>query len=478
MSKYRYDVIVIGAGSGGLSVGLFMGKVGFKVLMIARSDKDIGGECLNDGCVPSKALIHVSRILHSAKLAGEFGLQINGDADIKKAIDYLYAKQQVIRDHENAKWLQEQGVDVALGDAKFSGKNEISVNGEKFTAKKIVLATGSKPRKLKIPGVELVEYFDNENIFHINRLPKRLLVVGGGPIGIEIAQALSRLGTQITVVEHGSRILVHDDETMADILLKQLQKEKILFHFNVSIEKFTSANAAIIKEDNGNTFIETFDAVFVGIGRELILDPLQLNNAGITVRDNKIVKDHQLRTTNKDIFVCGDVAGDLLFSHAAEFHARIILNNLFSPLKKKLSNDHMSWVTFTDPELATFGLNEKQLKDRGIEYIKLEESFEDDDRAIVDNYRYGKMILFISKKRWFTKQKILGGTMIAPHAGELIQELILANSTNLSIEAIFNKIYPYPVASRINQKIIIQYKQQSLTGSIKKILQMAFKIFS
>src|SRR5664279_128514 len=161
MPKYKYDIIVIGAGSGGLSVGLFMGKAGFKVLMIAKSDRDIGGECLNDGCVPSKALIHVSRIVHSATLAGEFGLQMNGNIDIQKAMDYVYAKQQVIREHENAKWLREQGVDVALGEARFSGKNEISVNGEKFTAKKIVLATGSKPRKLKIPGVELVTYFDN-----------------------------------------------------------------------------------------------------------------------------------------------------------------------------------------------------------------------------------------------------------------------------------------------------------------------------
>ena len=478
MPKYKYDIIVIGAGSGGLSVGLFMGKAGFKVLMVAKSDKDIGGECLNDGCVPSKALIYVSRIIHSATLAREFGLQINGEADIKKAIGYVYAKQQVIREHENAKWLREQGVDVVLGEARFSGTNEISVNGEKFTAKKIVLATGSKPRKLKIPEVELVTYFDNENIFHIGHLPKRLLVVGGGPIGIELSQALSRLGTQVTVVENGSRILAHDDETMADILLKQLQQENIKFHFNVSIEKFTSANQAIIKQKDGNTFIENFDAVFVGIGRELILEPLRLNKAGIEVRDNKIVRDHQLRTTNKDIFVCGDVAGDLLFSHAAEFHARIILNNLFSPLKKKLSNDHMSWVTFTDPELATFGSTEKKLKESNVQYIKLEESFEDDDRAVVDNYGYGKMILFISKKRWFKKQKILGGTMIAPHAGELIQELILANSGNLSIEAIFNKIYPYPVASRINQKIITKYKEQSLTGFIKKLLQAAFKIFS
>ncbi|MGH2565203.1 MAG: hypothetical protein ACRDE5_11860, partial [Ginsengibacter sp.] len=174
----------------------------------------------------------------------------------------------------------------------------------------------------------------------------------------------------------------------------------------------------------------------------------------------------------------GDIAGDLMFSHAAEYHARIILNNLFSPFKKKLSNDHMSWVTFTDPELATFGLNEKELIQRNIGYKKLEEDFEDDDRAVTDNYRYGKMILFITEKYWFKKQVILGGTMIAPNAGELIQELILANNSHLPIEAVFNKIYPYPVASRVNQKIILEYKQHSLSGFIKKLLQLAFKIFS
>ncbi len=476
--KNKYDIIIIGAGSGGLSVGLFLGTAGFNVLMIAKSDKDIGGECLNDGCVPSKALIHVSRIVQQARRAAEFGLQVSGNADIQKAMGYVHSRQEIIREHENAKWLREQGVDVVLGEAAFFGRNEVIVNNEKFTAKKIVLATGSKPRKLSTPGAELVNYFDNENIFHIQQLPRRLLVIGGGPIGIEIAQALHRLGTKVTVVEEGSGILAHDDDSLSNILLEQLQKEGIEFYFNISIEKFSSASEAVIRLKNGDTIITKFDAVFAGIGRELILEPLQLSSAGVKVKDHKIVVDDQLRTTNKDIFVCGDVAGDLQFSHAAEFHARIILNNLFSPFKKKLNNDHLSWVTFTDPELATFGLSEKQLDTRKTPYIKLEESFKDDDRAVVDDSRYGKMILFISKKKWVSKQKILGGTMLAPNAGELIQELILANSSQLSINEIFNKIYPYPVASRINQKIILQYKQQGLTSLVKKLLQIAFKLFN
>jgi len=472
------DIIVIGAGSGGLSVGLFLAKVGMNVTMIVKSDKDVGGECLNDGCVPSKALIHVARQMRAARQAQSFGIKLSGEVDIQKAIGYVHAQQEIIRKHENAEWLTEQGINVVLGEASFAGKKEVAVNGEIFSAKKIILATGSKPRKLKIEGVEKVNYLDNENIFHINQLPKKLLVVGGGPIGIEIAQAMQRLGSEVTVVEEGNGILTHDHKTLTSILLKRLQEEGIIFHFEVSLQKFSSPTEAVLKKKNGEEFSLSFDAVFVGIGRVLLLEPLQLAKAGIEVKDHKIIVDDQLRTTNKDVMVCGDVAGDLQFSHAAEFHGRIILNNLFSPLNKKLNNDHMSWVTFTDPEIATFGLNEKQLKDRSIEYEKLEQDFSGDDRAVTDNYRYARTILYISKGGFFKKEKILGGTMIAPGAGELIQELILANTLGLSISSIFNKIYPYPVATRINQQLIVRHKQKTLTSGLIKLLHVAFKLFS
>ncbi len=478
MEEKIYDIIVIGCGSGGLSVGLFMGKAGFKVLMIEKTDEHIGGECLNDGCVPSKALIHVARIAHHAQVAGNFGVALTGKIDIQKAIQYVYDKQNVIRVHENAAWLRDQGVDVALGEAHFTSNNEIEVNGKRFRGKKIVIATGSKPVKLKAPGVEKVKYYDNENIFHINQLPERLLMVGSGPIGIEISQAMARLGSKVTVVSMGDKILEHDDETVTKILLQKLQQEGIEFYFNASIDSFTSANEAIIKLKDGSTKGVQLDAVFVGIGRILDLEPLQLHNAGIHVKDHKIEVDDYLRTTNKNVYVCGDIAGSLLFSHEAEFQARILLNNFFSPLNKKLNNDHISWVTFTDPEVATFGLNEPQLKERGVRYKRLEEDFKEDDRAVVDNYQYGKLVLFISQGGLLHKEKILGGTMVAPNAGELIQELVLANTYSLSINDIFNKIYSYPVATRINQKAIVQYKQQSLTEGLKKLLRFAYKIFS
>ena len=478
MKNKSYDIIIIGAGSGGLTVGLFMAKAGFNVLMVSKSDEGIGGDCLNDGCVPSKALIHVAQIVHNARVASNFGLEVTGNVAIKKATDYIYQRQEIIRKHENAGWLEQQGVDVALGNARFSGKNEIEVNGKEYTGKKIVIATGSKPKKLKVPGVENVRYYDNESIFNIDQLPGKLLVVGGGPIGIEIAQAMSRLGSKVTVIQHGARILEHDDETMTDILLQQLQQEGIEFMFNADVDHFISSANASVKFKDGKSEEISFDAVFVGIGRELELESLQLSKAEVEIKNNNIVKNKYLQTTNKNIFVCGDVAGDLMFSHAAEFHARILLNNLFSPLNKKLNNDHMSWVTFTDPQLATFGLNEKQLNEKSISYQKLEQGFTDDDRAVVDNYQYAKMILYISKGGWFKKEKILGGSMVAPQAGELIQDLLLANTNKLSLNSIFNKVYPYPVASRINQQIIANHKEKSLTNTVKKLLQTAFKLFS
>lgn len=478
MNNSYSDVIIIGAGSGGLSVGLFLAKVGINVTMIAKSDREIGGECLNDGCVPSKALIHVAGLVHAARQAEIFGLRVNGEVDIQKVIAYVHDRQKIIRNHENASWLKEQGITVVLGEASFAGKHAVEVNGNTYSAKKIVLATGSKPRKLKIEGSGLVHYLDNENIFQIQQLPKKLLVIGGGPIGIEIAQAMNRLGSEVTVIEEGSGILSHDDKTLTSILLKRLQTEGIIFHFEESLKKFNSPNEAILEKKNGEVLQLSFDAVFVGIGRVLKLELLKLEKAGIEVKDHKIIVDDRLRTTNKDVMVCGDVAGDLQFSHAAEHHGRIILNNLFSPLNKKLNNDHMSWVTFTDPQLATFGLNEEELKKRGIQHIKLEQDFSEDDRAVTDNYQYAHMILYISKDNFFKKERILGGSMIAPNAGEFIQELILANTSGLSTNSIFNKIYPYPVASRINQQLIVKHKEKSLTSGLKKILQFAFKLFS
>lgn len=474
----KYDLIIIGAGSGGLSVAGFMVKLGLKVLMVSKTENEIGGDCLNDGCVPSKALIHVANIINNAREASKFGLELTQEIDLEKVVKYIYDSQEVIREHENKTYFEKQGFDIAIGEAKFTENNEVAVDGINYTAKKIILATGSRPRKLDVPGIELVKYYDNQSIFKVKDFPKKLLIIGGGPIGIEMAQAFQRLGSKVTVVQHGKQILPHDDKDLTTILTKRLQKAGMDFLFESEITHFESADNALVKNNNGTISTVAFDAIFVAIGRQLNIENLDLEKAGIAVKNNRIVVDDYLRTSNKNVLLCGDVAGNLQFSHAAEQHGRLIINNLISPIKKKLTNKNMSWVTFTDPELATFGWNEKQLQERNIKYEKLEQAFTNDDRAIVDDYQYGQLNLYISKGYWFQKEKILGGTMLAPKAAELIQELILANTAGLSINTITNKIYPYPAASRINQKAISQHKLKLLTKNTKRIIQFAFKIFN
>lgn len=442
----QYDIIVIGAGSGGLGISLFMAKVGLKTLLIDKTDADIGGDCLNYGCVPSKALIHVARVVQRGKEAGRFGLQIEGQPDLSKTVAYVKAKQDTIRKHENATFLRNEGMDVVLGEATFHDKRSVKVKGSIYQGKKIVLATGSRPAPLLVPGIEKTKHYNNETIFDVKDLPKRLLVIGAGPIGIEIGQAMLRLGSEVTIVDRNKNILVHDDPEITEVLFDQLAAEGMKFIRDAQVVKFKTATEATVKTKAGEIKDQSFDAVFVAVGRTIEFGALQLQKAGIFVKNDRIVVNKYLQTTNKHVFVCGDIAGSLKFSHAAEQHARLLLNNLFSPFKKSLDNSHMSWVTFTDPEVATLGLQETTLQKMKYSYERVVMDFSDDDRAVVDDYRYGKLILFLTKGGLIRKQKILGGSMVAPGAGEVIQELILANSAGLDINALFDKIYPYPVA--------------------------------
>src|SRR3990172_6559610 len=466
----KYDIIVIGAGSGGLNIAGFMNRAGFKVLLIDKSDRRIGGDCLNSGCVPSKALIHVARLLKNAKEASRFGLTVNGKTDIKKVLGYVKEKQEVIRVHENAEHFRKIGMDVAIGEARLTGHDLVTVGNETYRGKKIILATGSRPRKLNVPGIGNVRYETNETIFDLEKLPEHLLVIGGGPIGIELGQAFRHLGSKVTVVEMDSKFLPKESPEIADVLHRRMVSEGVDFIFNATVKEFPSSNQAIIVNKDKKEIRLDFDTVLVSIGRDYNINGLSLEKAGIELENNgkKLKVDEYLRTTNKRVYVSGDVAGSYQFTHAAEVHAGVIINNFFSPFKKKLNNDHMAWVTYTTPEIATFGLNEEELKKRGISYEKVVFDFNEDDRAIVDEAQYGKLLLFIAK------DKILGGSMVAENAGELSQELILANSSGLKLKHIFGKVYPYPTASRVNKRIISLYYANKLTPFAKRVLHLFY----
>jgi len=478
MKAKKFNIIVIGAGSAGLSVGLGMNTLGFNVLMIARSEKEIGGECLNTGCIPSKALIHIAKIAHHARMAAALGWTGKGVTDWRKVLDYVKNAQNIIRERENAEALRQAGIAVELGHARFVDKHSVQVNDKIFAGKKIVIATGSRPQALNVPGMEKIACFNNETLFEMDKLPESLLVVGGGPVGVEIAQAMCRLGSQVTLVHNGHTILEHDDPALTEILLRRLETEGITILLNSVLDSFPSAKEARVKSKDGEFHSILFESVFIATGRALNIDGLELENAGIRVSEGRIESNDYLQTSNKQVFLCGDVAGRLKFSHVAEYHARILINNFFSPFKKKYRVDHLSWVTFTDPEIAAFGLDETELKQRRIPYERLEQDFREDDRAVTDDYRYGKLVLLLKKGGLRGRKRILGGSMIAPYAGELIQELLLLQTLRSSLDPIFWKTYPYPVASRINQQPAVRFKERQLTSTIKVLLKWAFKLFT
>ncbi len=476
-----FDLIVIGAGSGGLNIASFINSIGLKVLLIDRSDEHIGGDCLNTGCIPSKALIHIARMYRNAQNITEYGVRLDGSLDLGKVMAHIKGVQDVIREHENAEYFRSKGIDFVSGEALFASADSVKVGTQVYKGTKIVIATGSRPRTLTIPGTDEVKksgrLYTNENIFTLTTLPKKLLVVGAGPIGIELGQAFAHLGSEVSVVSNDSGILPREDSKLSSVLFERLSKDGMQFHFNKNTLRFEKGSLLVLEDTT--THEEStlaFDAVLVSIGRVLNTESLALDKAGVVVDERgKILVDSYLRTTNKNILVCGDVAGQHQFTHAAELHAGVIIKNMLTPFfKKKLNADALSWVTYTTPELATYGLSEAELTKRNVPFRVLESSCEEDDRAITDDARYGYTKMFVHAK---TKQ-ILGGTMVAPNAGELIQELIMATTSGLTTAAIFNKIYPYPTASRINKRVVVNSERGRLTPFVKHLMRFLYSLNS
>jgi len=477
--KKRYDIIVIGAGSGGLGVAIGMAKFGFQVLLIDKDKDNFGGECLNSGCIPSKALIHITKIIKKAKEAEAYGFIRQGKTDLEAVKRYIKEKQDIIRGHESAEFLEkEEGIKTLIGEASFVSRKEVVVNGERYTAKKILVAIGSKPRQLKVKGIEKVKTFTNENLFDIDFLPDNMLVLGGGPIGMEMGQCFARMGTKVTVMERGDRIMGKELPEVSQLVQKRLEEDGIEFKLNHQLKEFKSSNTAILEDREGRAVEVKCDAVLVGIGRVKDYSSLNLEKAGVKMENGMPQIDSYLRAKgNKNIVFAGDAAGNVMFSHGAELHTTILLTNFFTPwpFKKKLKLDNFSWCTFTDPEVCTFGYSEDQLKQKRISYTKVNYDFEGDDRAIVSDYRYGKLILFLKKNIWNPRNgKILGGTVVAPAAGEMAQELIMANHKGLGAGAIFNKTYPYPVQTRVHKMALVEEFSSGITNGIKRLMKLLY----
>ena len=491
---------MIGAGAAGLGCAGFAGTIGLRAALIDRKAHNFGGDCLNNGCIPSKALLHVASLFAGGRAAEAFGLSTSGKADYKKVIAWIHARQDIIRKNETPEHFREQyGVDSIIGEARLTGPREVTVNEQILSAPNIVLATGSVPRKLDLPGGEAVKQWDNESVFwELDELPEELLIVGGGPISCELGQAFTRLGSRVTLLVRGDRLIEKDPPKMAAILHDQLTSEGMTIRYNTEIASFTDANTAVLKGADGSAAgfgaaagagdrskkpagggaSLSFSHLLVAIGRKVATANLGLAAAGVEVQDGKIVTDDRYRTTNANVYAIGDAFGAEQFSHGAEFHNTQLWNNLLSPLKKKHDLREFAWVTFTDPELASFGMTAAMLKERGIDFETREIPLNEDDRAVAADFRNGHLIVYLSTG-WWGGGKVLGGCLAAPAAGEMIQTLHFLQTRGMKYSALTNMIYPYPVASRVVQKGARRGATELLSGDgmVPGLLRRLYRIF-
>ncbi len=465
------DLCVIGGGSGGLSVAAGAAQMGVKVVLIEKGK--MGGDCLNTGCVPSKALIAASHAATQIRRGGRFG--VNGhepEIDFLKVHDHVHGVIAAIAPHDSVERFEGLGVDVIQGAARFTGPREVEVGGRRIGARRFVIATGSSPASPPIPGLDHVPYLTNETVFDLDQRPEHLIVIGGGPIGIELAQAHRRLGARVTVLE-GLSILGKDDPDAVEVVRRRVIDDGIDLREGVMIKTVARrGNGIALTIENGGAD-ERFAGshLLVAAGRRANVDGLDLEAAGIRYSPKGIEVDKRLRTTNKKVFAIGDVAGAYQFTHMAAYHAGIVIRNALFHLPAKVDYAAVPWVTYTDPELAHVGLGEGEARERlGDDIRVLKWSFAENDRAQAERETDGLIKIVVGRKG-----RILGATIVGAHAGELILTWVLAVQESLKVGAIANLIAPYPTLSEVSKRAAGSYYTATLFSERTRRLVGAFQ---
>ncbi|MDP6345632.1 MAG: FAD-dependent oxidoreductase [Alphaproteobacteria bacterium] len=453
----KVDICVIGGGSGGLSVAAGAAQLGVSVALVERHL--MGGDCLNFGCVPSKALLAAAKTAHAMANAGRFGLNpASPNADPLAVRQHIREVIAAIAPHDSPERFRELGVDVIKATARFVGPREIEAGGRRISARRFVIATGSSPLLPPIPGLPEVPYLTNETIFENAEVKRHLIVIGGGPIGLELAQAHRRLGAEVTVLEM-LRPLPKDDAELAAVVIERLRREGVEI---LTGAKVTAASAAAdgiavrIDGDRGEREI-TGSHLLVAAGRQVNVADLNLDAAGIDHSARGITVDRRLRTSNKKVFAIGDVAGGLQFTHVAGHHAGIVIRNALFRLPAKADRAALPWVTYTDPELAHVGLDEERARAThgGIRVVRW--PFAENDRAQTERETDGLIKVVTARNG-----RILGASIVGAHAGELIQPWILAIDQGLKMRHLAGSIAPYPTLGEVGKRAAGKFFQDSL----------------
>ncbi len=448
MSKNEYDLIVIGAGGAGSIVATSAAGMGKRTALIER-DK-LGGNCLNYGCDPTKTLLHSAHLLYQAQHASALGLRIpQAEADWAAVQAHVRQVQKIIRGGtlEQARaGIAAQGIDLIMGEAMFTSPHEIRVNGDVLYGKRFVLATGTVAFIPEIEGLPEIGYITNAEAVSLPDLPKRLVVIGGGPIGLEFAQMFSRFGVQVVVLEREKLPLLREDPELALALCSRLSAEGIRLVFGAEMrcgEINAHGKQIHVHCEDGKEETLRADQILVAVGRRPALEELNLDAAGVHFTDKGITTDATLRTNVPHIWAAGDITSQYQFSHVAAAQGKLVAHNVFARKPQAFDDRIIPWVTFTEPELARVGMTEADLQEAKIEYRVGRVDFKKLDRAIVNDQTYGSVKLLANKDG-----KILGGHILSSNAGELIAPVVYAMHFGLTVKMIAQTMLPYPTMAQ------------------------------
>lgn len=439
-----YDVVVIGAGSGGITAAVTAAGFGKKVLLIDKNKP--GGECTWSGCVPSKALIHEAKKVHTIRSAVK-----EYSYDSKNALDHVHAVRETIYSHETPEALSKSGIEYLQGEASFKDSKTVVVGGRDVIGKKYIISTGSAPFIPPIEGLDSVPYLTNESIFELERLPKSLIILGGGPIGIELAQAISRLGTEVQLVEMMPVLIFREEKDFSSAIQGRLAEEGVKLHLGAKANYISRSEDKITLQFERDGEAQTIEAngLLVAIGRTPNLQGLGLENAGIKYNRKGIEVNSRLQTSAPQIYAIGDVVGPYQFSHMANVQGILATQNAILPFKRKINYDHVAWVTFTEPEIARAGKTEAEARETHGDSIRIYDyDFNQLDRAMTGGQTIEKIKVILDKKG-----KVLGVSILADRAGELIGEAQLLKTRGLNFAKLGSVIHPYPTYSEVYSKI-------------------------
>jgi pyruvate/2-oxoglutarate dehydrogenase complex dihydrolipoamide dehydrogenase (E3) component len=464
MSKSEsYDLVAIGGGTAGLVSAAGGAYLGVQSAIVERTA--LGGDCLWTGCVPSKAVIASAKVAHAMRHADQLGLTA---AAPKHAFGEVMARMRaargIVEHHDDPERFRGMGVDVHFGAARFLSPEEVDVEGVgRLRSKRFVIATGALPVAPPVPGLEEAGYLDHHTLFETDHLPDRVAVMGAGPIGLEMAQVMSRLGADVTVLEMMPRILPKEDADIAEALLEMLRDEGIDVRLGAKVVRVDRRDGAKLLEVEGGDPVVA-DEIFVATGRRPATDGLELERAGVRTERGAVVVDDTLRTSASRIWAAGDVTGGLQFTHVADYMAKTVLRNALIPGSARVDYGDVPWVTFTDPEVAHVGLSQDEAELRGGTTYAY--GLDDLDRAIVDGSNRG--IVKISADR---KGRILGATILGAHAGELLMPIVLAKKHGLKLSDISGTIFPYPTLVEGVKRTSDAYQRARLEGTGGRVLK-------